>query len=130
MCFDTLALALAVGKLAKMWRAGGKSRLVQVLIRDQILWYILIEAVSVINLLVAYVSPGPSGGKGRGVIVSVVTSLTSISVSVDTSAQSLTNTQHVSDLHIRTCSRPSGLPHHSQYPTDRRRREKGHTAVN
>lgn len=80
MCFDTLALLLAVARLAKIWRAGGQSRLVRLLIRDQVLWYILIEAVSVLNILVAYVTPGPTGKKGRGVLVAVLTTLTSISV--------------------------------------------------
>lgn len=89
MCFDTLALAFAVAKLTKIWRAGGQSRLVRVLIRDQVLWFLLIEAISIVNLLVAYATPGPLGSGGRGIVSSVLTTLTSISVSTESATELL-----------------------------------------
>lgn len=81
MGYDTAVLALAMFKLASIWKSGGQSRLVKVLFRDQAMWYILIEALSIINLVVAYAMPSPPGSKGRGVVSVVLTTITSISVS-------------------------------------------------
>lgn len=78
--YDTVVLALANFKLARTRRGGKHSQLVQVLLRNQVLWYILIEAVSVINLIVAYATLAPASSNGRGIVSAVLTALTSISV--------------------------------------------------
>lgn len=80
MAYDTVVLILGAVKLTNIWRAGGRSRLVQILFRDQIVWYSIMTVVSILNLVVAYAMPPPPGSETRGVVSSVLVTLTSISV--------------------------------------------------
>lgn len=80
MGYDAIVALLATIRLWRLWYSGGQSRLVEVICRDQVIWYILVAAVSIVNLVVAYATPLPQGAKQRGVVASVLTALTSISV--------------------------------------------------
>lgn len=81
MAYDTVVVLLATFKLWHLWSSGGQSRLVEVILRDQLIWYLLVATVSIINLVVAYATPAPQGTKQRGVVTCALTAFTSISVS-------------------------------------------------